>query len=131
MSDWAPLIDQFSPYPPLPPRLAKYRFCDMCITEQWLLGLSKTEPMTPGFLRVPFTFFSDAKGIDAKPMLKGRTHAYAKGNTWFVSGTQLLGASGWQPDCTVANHINIKRILPPICSPTSPIKISDPEVILH
>ena len=64
-------------------------------------------------------------------MLKALTHAYEKASAWLVWGAQLLGASGWRPDCTVAKQINIKRIRPPICIPTSPIIISDPEVKLH
>ena len=90
-----------------------------------------SEPIAPSRLTVPSVFFSDAKEIETKPMLKALTYASEPATAWYASGAQLLGLSGWRPDFKVAQEVTVPRALPPSCQPESPIIIGSPDSMQH
>ena len=113
VEDWSPKLSAGGQHLSLRPRIFQFRFYDVAVRESWIINTLQKEPVVPGFLDIPSVFFTDAKEIEAKPILKGLTFGYERATTWFLSGAQFLGLSGWRPDCTVAQTVNFARTSPP------------------
>ena len=58
-------------------------------------------------------FFTDAPEINAVPDVKNKTYNFRGCTTWYDIGLQVLNQSGWRPDCSRMNAVNIERTLPP------------------
>ena len=85
---------------------------DIDVAETWIFSVLEEPPACPRELSVRPVFYSDAKEIEAKPNLKALTHTYEKTKNWYAAGAQILSASGWRPDCTREDSVNLERALP-------------------
>ena len=71
VKDWNHRRSTCDPNPPLQPRIFLFRFHDVDVKESWMISTLMREPAVPRFLNIPSVFISDAREIEAKPMLCG------------------------------------------------------------
>ena len=95
----------------------------------WLFDVLPVPPTFPPDSRVCSAFYSDAKEIEAEPLLKVLMYTFERAGTWHDIGLQLLNASGLRPDCTQAYWSNFERALPPRPSEGAPLVIQATEVL--
>ena len=99
----------------------------MGVKEVWFFNVLEKAPMAPSKHQVESSFYSNAKEIEAKPLLKSLTYSYDDAMSWCDVGLQILNLSGRRPDCAVAHSVDLLRILPPRFLPGAPFIVQSPE----
>ena len=82
-------------------------------------------PFLPGHLEIDSVFFTNADEITANIHLKEKTFNFHGTSAWFEVGLQVLAASGWRPDCVIAEAVNVQKTLPPRMREESPLIVGN------
>ena len=127
VEDWEVATMLFKPEVSPPPRIFQFAFYDCDVAESWRFRVLKKSPVPADFLKIHSVFYSDATEIESTAQLKALTYGYEGAHNWNEIGAQVLGASGWRPDCAVPQSINVSRAIPPTLPCSAPILFSGME----
>ena len=105
----------------------RVKFHDVDVEELRISNVPEKPPRVPTGPHVSWPFFSDAREIEAKPILKTLTYSYDGAQARCDVGAQILNSAGWRPNCTAAHSVNFARVPPPRFLPDAPVVIGSPE----
>ena len=113
MPSWDSDRVAYRPSRPLPGRVVEHRFWDVDMTEYWWASLHERPPALKQMYKTPSVFFTSAKEAEQQPNLKATTFNFHGASNWWSVGLQVLHATGWRPDCTISDRVNLDKVLPP------------------
>ena len=95
------------------PRRRREGIFEYDVGEEWFCNALERIPRLPDRFRIPSVFHTNAPEITPNAILQNQTYNFQRASMWFEVGLQTLSRSGWRPDCTMADSLDISKILPP------------------
>ena len=113
ITSWKPEIVKVTPATVRLARTSTVGIKEVDVKEEWFCSLLQGVPHIPERFTVPSIFYTEADEINSDMEMKEKTYNFRNVNTWYEAGLQVLHASGWGPECAVADIFNTTRALPP------------------